>query len=32
VAAKPGTYEIRFVVDDNYRSIAASANSRVVTP
>jgi hypothetical protein len=27
---KPGTYEIRFLVDDSYRSIAASANFKVV--
>jgi len=29
---KPGTYEIRFLVDDSYRSIAASANFKVVKP
>jgi hypothetical protein len=29
---KPGTYEIRFLLDDSYRSIAASANFRVVRP
>ena len=28
----PGTYEIRFLVDDSYRSIAASANFKVVKP
>jgi len=27
---KPGTYEIRYLVDDSYRSIAASANFKVV--
>ena len=29
---KPGTYEIRFLVDDSYRSLAASANFKVVKP
>ena len=29
---KPGTYEIRFLIDDSYRSIAVSANFRVVKP
>ena len=29
---KPGTYEIRFLVDDSYRSIAASANFKIVKP
>lgn len=29
---KPGTYEIRFLVDDSYRSIAVSANFKVVKP
>jgi hypothetical protein len=29
---KPGTYEIRFLIDDSYRSIAASANFKVVKP
>jgi Endonuclease/Exonuclease/phosphatase family len=29
---KPGTYEIRFLVDDSYRSIAASLNFKVVKP
>ena len=27
---KQGTYEIRFLVDDSYRSIAVSANFKVV--
>jgi hypothetical protein len=29
---KPGSYEIRFLVDDSYRSIAVSANFKVVKP
>lgn len=29
---KPGTYAIRFLVDDGYRSIAVSANFKVVKP
>ena len=29
---KPGTYEIRFLVHDSYRSLAASANFKVVKP
>jgi hypothetical protein len=29
---KAGTYEIRFLVDDSYRSIAVSANFKVVKP
>ena len=29
---KPGMYEIRFLVDDSYRSLAASANFKVVKP
>jgi hypothetical protein len=29
---KAGTYEIRFLVDDSYRSIAASANFKVIKP
>ncbi len=27
---KPGTYEIRFLIDDSYRSVAVSANFKVV--
>jgi hypothetical protein len=29
---KPGTYEIRFLVDDSYRSIAVSLNFKIVKP
>jgi hypothetical protein len=29
---KAGSYEIRFLIDDSYRSIAASANFKVVKP
>ena len=29
---KPGMYDIRFLVDDSYRSIAASANFKIVKP
>jgi hypothetical protein len=29
---KPGSYEVRFLVDDSYRSIAVSANFKVVKP
>jgi len=29
---KQGTYEIRFLVDDSYRSIAVSANFKIVKP
>ena len=29
---KPGTYEIRFLVDDSYRSIATSLNFKIVKP
>lgn len=29
---KAGTYAIRFLVDDSYRSIAVSANFKVVKP
>ena len=29
---KPGSYEIRFLVDDSYRSIAVSANFKIVKP
>jgi len=28
----PGTYEIRFLIDDSYRSTAVSANFKVVKP
>ena len=29
---KPGTYEIRLLVDDSYRSVASSASFKVVKP
>jgi hypothetical protein len=29
---KPGTYAVRFLVDDGYRSIAASADFKIVKP
>ncbi len=29
---KPGTYAVRFLVDDGYRSIAASANFKIAKP